>query len=166
MKTLTTRLGRALMALTLMLAAGTALAAHHEARKDIVETAVDAGTFTTLLNAVQAADLVETLKGPGPFTLFAPSDGAFARLPPGTLHDLLKPENKAQLVALLSHHLVAGKLMAADAMRLGSAATVQGGTVSIQTQRGNVMVDDATLMLADLEASNGVIHIIDRVLMP
>ncbi|WP_198649981.1 fasciclin domain-containing protein [Zobellella maritima] len=166
MKTLTTCLGQTLMALTLLLAAGMAPAAHHEAKKDIVETAVDAGTFTTLVAAVQAAELVDTLKGTGPFTLFAPTDGAFARLPAGTVDNLLRPENKDQLVAILTYHVVAGNIMAADAIKLDSATTVQGGTVSIQTQNGNVKVNDATVLMADLEASNGVIHIIDRVLMP
>ncbi|MDX1270110.1 MAG: fasciclin domain-containing protein, partial [Oceanisphaera sp.] len=115
MNTLAIRMSKTLTALTLLLSAGVALAAHHEEKKDIVDTAVEAGSFSTLVTAVKAADLVDTLKGEGPFTVFAPTDDAFAKLPAGTVEDLLKPENKDKLTAILTYHVVAGKVMAADA---------------------------------------------------
>ena len=133
--------------------------------KDIVDTAVDAGTFTTLVAAVQAAGLVDTLKGEGPFTVFAPTDEAFAALPEGTVEDLLKPENKDQLVAILTYHVVPGKVMSTDLTNGMMAATVQGGEVTIMTE-GGVMVNDANVVTADIEASNGVIHVIDKVILP
>ena len=133
--------------------------------KDIVDTAVDAGSFTTLVAAVQAAGLVETLKGEGPFTVFAPTDEAFAALPEGTVEDLLKPENKDQLIAVLTYHVVAGKVMSGDLSNNMMATTVQGGDVTIMTE-GGVMVDGANVVTADIEASNGVIHVIDAVILP
>lgn len=166
MNTLAIRIGKPLTALLLLLASGMALADHHGSKKDIVDTAVEAGSFTTLVTAVQAAGLVDTLKGEGPFTLFAPTDEAFAKLPAGAVDDLLKPENKDRLVAVLSYHVVPGKVMAADAMQADSATTVQGSDLRITTQDGKVMVDDATVVQADIEAGNGVIHVIDTVIMP
>ena len=139
---------------------------HHGMDKDIVDVAVENGSFNTLVAAVQAAGLVETLKSEGPFTVFAPTDEAFAKLPEGTVEMLLKPENKDQLVAVLTYHVVSGKVLAADVVTLDSAATVQGQNVSIAVSNGNVMIDDATVVAADVEASNGVIHVIDTVLLP
>jgi uncharacterized surface protein with fasciclin (FAS1) repeats len=133
---------------------------------DIVDTAVAAGTFKTLVAAVTAAGLAETLKGPGPFTVFAPTDEAFAKLPAGTVDDLLKPENKDKLVAILTYHVVPGKVMAADlAGKDTMAKTVQGGEVTIKGADG-VMVDGAKVVTADVAADNGVIHVIDTVIMP
>ena len=134
---------------------------------DIVDTAVGAGSFTTLVSAVQAADLVEVLKGEGPFTVFAPTDEAFAKLPEGTVENLLKPENKEQLVALLTYHVVPGKTMSSDiAGKDVEATTVEGSPVEIDATGDSVMVDDATVVQADIEADNGVIHVIDAVIMP
>ena len=133
---------------------------------DIVDTAVGAGSFGTLVKAVQAADLVETLKGDGPFTVFAPTDEAFAKLPKEAVADLLKPENKDQLAKVLTYHVVAGKVMAADVVGLSEAKTVQGGTISIQVKDGNVMVDNANVVKTDIVCDNGVIHVIDSVIMP
>lgn len=135
-------------------------------KKDIVDTAISAGSFTTLVTAVKAAGLVETLKGKGPFTVFAPTDEAFAKLPAGTVEDLLKPENKEKLQAILTYHVVPGKLMAADVVKLDSAETVQGQELTIQTKNGAVMVDNAKVIKTDIETSNGVIHIIDTVVLP
>jgi len=135
--------------------------------KDIVDTAVGAGSFNTLVAAVQAADLEVTLRGPGPFTVFAPTDAAFAALPAGTVENLLKPENKSQLAAILTYHVLPGKVMAAD---IGTAtlepATVQGKMVKVVGGADGVTVNDAKVTAADIEASNGVIHVIDKVLMP
>lgn len=136
------------------------------AKADIVETAVAAGTFNTLVAAVQAAGLVDTLKGEGPFTVFAPSDEAFAALPEGTVDSLLKPENREQLIAVLTYHVVPGKVTAADVARISSAATVNGESVSISTSYGKVKIDGATVVQADVMASNGVIHVIDQVILP
>ena len=133
--------------------------------KDIVDTAVGAGTFTTLVAAVTAAGLVDTLKGEGPFTVFAPSDAAFAALPAGTVEDLLKPENKDKLTALLTYHVIAGKVMAADLTEGMKAATVNGAEVTI-TLDGGAKVNGATISTADIAAKNGVIHVIDAVIMP
>jgi uncharacterized surface protein with fasciclin (FAS1) repeats len=136
-------------------------------KADIVDTAVAAGDFNTLVTAVQAAGLVDTLKSPGPFTVFAPTDEAFAKLPEGTVETLLKPENKDQLVAVLTYHVVAGKVMSGDiAGKRLEVATVQGSTVDIDATGGAVMVDNATVIAADVEASNGVIHVIDTVILP
>jgi len=137
-----------------------------EGKSDIVDTAVDAGTFNTLVAAVDAAGLVETLKGEGPFTVFAPTDEAFAALPEGTVEDLLKPENKDQLIAVLTYHVVPGKVMSSDiAGKQLEAASVQGDTIEIDATNG-VKVDGATVIAADVETSNGVIHIIDAVILP
>ena len=134
---------------------------------DIVDTAVSAGTFNTLVAAVQAADLVATLKSPGPFTVFAPTDDAFAALPAGTVENLLKPENKDQLVAVLTYHVIAGKVMSGDlAGKRVSAPTVQGSNVDIDATGGGVTVDGANVIAADVAASNGVIHVIDKVILP
>jgi len=147
-----------------------ARADHHEkaatSTKDIVDTAVAAGQFKTLAAALEAGGLVETLKGDGPFTVFAPSDAAFAKLPAGTVESLLKPENKEKLVAILKYHVVSGKVMAKDVMGLEKAKTVNGKEVKVKTKDGKVMIDDATVAKADVAASNGVIHVIDTVLMP
>jgi uncharacterized surface protein with fasciclin (FAS1) repeats len=155
---------RTVLALTAAAAlAGSAFAAGHS--KDIVDTAIGAGSFNTLVAAVQAAGLVETLKGPGPFTVFAPTDAAFAALPAGTVEDLLKPENKDKLIAVLTYHVVAGKVMAADLTDGMKAATVQGSEVTITTT-GGAKVDGANVTTADIETSNGVIHVIDAVILP
>jgi uncharacterized surface protein with fasciclin (FAS1) repeats len=132
---------------------------------DIVDTAV-AGHFNTLVAAVKAAGLVDTLKGPGPFTVFAPTDEAFAKLPAGTLESLLKPENKARLQSILTYHVVVGRVMCQDVVKLHSAKTVEGGNLAIATMNGGVMVDNAHVMKADIVASNGVIHVIDTVILP
>jgi uncharacterized surface protein with fasciclin (FAS1) repeats len=133
---------------------------------DIVDTAVSAGSFKTLVAAVQAAGLAETLKGPGPFTVFAPTDEAFAKLPAGTVEDLLKPENKDKLVAILTYHVVPGKVMAADVTgKETKAKSVQGGEITVNGTDG-VTVDGAKVTQADIAADNGVIHVIDMVIMP
>lgn len=133
---------------------------------DIVDTAVADGRFTTLVAAVQAADLVDTLKGEGPFTVFAPTDDAFAALPAGTLDDLLKPENKQQLTDILLYHVVPGRVMAADVTSLTSAATVLGKDIAVKTDMGNVYINDAKVIITDIETSNGIIHVIDAVILP
>lgn len=133
-------------------------------KKDIVDTAVAAGSFKTLATALEAAGLVETLKGPGPFTVFAPTDAAFAKLPAGTVEGLLK--DKPKLTAILTYHVVAGNVKAADVVKLDSAKTVNGQSVAIKVVDGKVMIDNATVTTADVEASNGVIHVIDTVLLP
>ena len=132
---------------------------------DIVDTAVDAGSFTTLVAAVQAAGLVDTLKGEGPFTVFAPTDEAFAALPAGTVDDLLKPENKEKLVAVLTYHVVPGKVMSTDLTDGMKAKTVEGADITIDLDNG-VMVNDATVVTADIATDNGVIHVIDKVILP
>jgi uncharacterized surface protein with fasciclin (FAS1) repeats len=134
--------------------------------QDIVDTAIAAGSFKTLVAAVQAAGLVDTLKGPGPFTVFAPTDDAFAKLPPGTVESLLKPENKQKLVAILTYHVVPGKVMAADVVKMKSAKTVNGQMLTIKSSMGSVMVNNAKVVKTDIECSNGVIHVIDTVVMP
>ena len=136
------------------------------AEQNIVEIAAGNETFSTLVAALQAGDLVETLQGDGPFTVFAPTDEAFAKLPEGTLENLLKPENKDQLVSVLTYHVVAGKVMAKDVAGLDSATTVQGTDVSVATDYGKVKINDATVVTADISASNGVIHVIDTVILP
>lgn len=132
---------------------------------DIVDTAAGAGSFTTLVAAVQAAGLVETLKGPGPFTVFAPTDAAFAALPAGTVEDLLKPENKDKLVAILTYHVVPGAIMSADLIEGMKAATANGAEVAI-TLDGGAKVNGAMISTADIKATNGVIHVIDAVILP
>jgi uncharacterized surface protein with fasciclin (FAS1) repeats len=134
--------------------------------KDIVDTAVAAGSFSTLAKALTAADLVNTLKGPGPFTVFAPTDAAFAKLPAGTLDNLLKPENKAMLQRVLTYHVVAGRTLAADVVTVTSAKAVSGDLLSITTNGEAVMIGKARVVKADVAASNGVIHVIDAVLLP
>ena len=133
---------------------------------DIVDTAVAAGQFNTLVAAVKAAGLVETLKSAGPFTVFAPTDEAFAKLPKGTVEMLLKPENKDKLVKILTYHVVSGKVMAADVVKLKTAKSVQGGLINIKVKGSNVMVDNANVVKTDIGTSNGVIHVIDTVIMP
>jgi len=136
------------------------------AAADIVDTAVAAGSFSTLATALTAGDLVTTLKSEGPFTVFAPTDEAFAKLPAGTVENLLKPENKDQLVAILTYHVVAGKVEAAQVMEMASAKTLNGQEVAIRVEDGTVFINDARVTTADVAASNGVIHVIDTVLMP
>jgi uncharacterized surface protein with fasciclin (FAS1) repeats len=149
----------------LALAPTTASAMHHE-KKDIVDTAVAAGSFKTLAAALTAAGLVDTLKGPGPFTVFAPTDAAFAKLPAGTVETLLKPENKAQLTAILTYHVVPGKVPASAVTgKTTNATTVNGAAIRVDGTNG-VRVNDATVVTADVQASNGVIHVIDTVLLP
>ena len=135
-------------------------------RKDIVDTAVAAGDFKTLAASLEAAGLVDTLKGPGPFTVFAPTDEAFAKLPAGTLEDLLKPENKQKLISILTYHVVAGKVLAKDVVKLHEAKTLNGQEVKIRVEDGKVKVDDATVIKTDIQCTNGVIHVIDSVLLP
>lgn len=149
------------IALPVMFASGVAAAA------DIVETAVEAGSFQTLLTAAQAAGLVDTLKSEGPFTVFAPTDEAFAKLPEGTVEDLLKPENQDQLKAILTYHVVPGKTMSSDlAGKQVEVESVEGSAIPIDATGDNVMVADATVTQADIEADNGVIHVIDEVIQP
>jgi uncharacterized surface protein with fasciclin (FAS1) repeats len=157
-----TRIAAALVAITVV--AGTAVAVQAaEPTKGIVDTALAAGNFPTLATALQAAGLVETLKGPGPFTVFAPTDQAFAKLPPGTLEALLK--DKAKLTAILTYHVVPGRVMAADVVKLTQAKTVEGQNLTISTEDG-VKVDAANVIATDIVASNGVIHVIDTVVVP
>ena len=139
---------------------------HHGMKKDIVDVAAANGSFSTLVAAVKAAGLVDTLKGDGPFTVFAPTDEAFAKLPAGTVENLLKSENKDKLTAILTYHVVSGKVMAADVVKLDSATTVQGQSVNVTTNDGSVMINNANVVMADVKASNGVIHVIDTVLLP
>ena len=160
MKSMTKYLGIA----ALFAAAAPVSAQDHHATRDIVETAVAAGSFKTLVAAVQAAGLVETLKGKGPFTVFAPTDEAFAKLPPGTLEALLK--DKAKLTAILTYHVVPGDVRAAQAMKLTSAKTVNGQSLKVMTKDGAVMIDNAKVVKADIVAKNGVIHVIDTVVLP
>ena len=158
-----------LIAAQFVLVAAQATAGHHEKKagaKDIVDTAVAAGEFKTLAAALEAADLVGTLKGDGPFTVFAPTDAAFAKLPAGTVESLLKPENRDQLVAILTYHVVAGKVEAADVVKLDEATTVNGQDVQITVADSGVQVNDANVIKTDIEASNGVIHVIDTVILP
>jgi uncharacterized surface protein with fasciclin (FAS1) repeats len=141
-------------------------ASSHKKYMDIVDTAVSAGSFKTLVTAVKAAGLVDTLKGEGPFTVFAPTDEAFAKLPEATLQDLLKPENKEKLAAILTYHVVAGKVMAADVVGMTSAKTVNGQSLTIKVDGDTVMVDNAKVVKTDIECKNGVIHVIDTVVLP
>ncbi len=148
----------------LIVAASTTTAAAQG--KDIVDTAVAAGSFTTLAKALQAADLVATLKGAGPFTVFAPTDAAFAALPAGTVENLLKPENKAKLQRILTYHVVSGRVSAAEVMKMKTAKAVSGDTLTIAARPGGVMIDNAHVAKADIAASNGIIHVIDAVVIP
>jgi len=134
--------------------------------KDIVDTAVAAGSFKTLAKALQAADLVDTLKGGGPFTVFAPTDEAFAKLPASALEDLLKPENKMKLKRILTYHVVPGRVSAAEVVKMNSAKTVSGDTIAITASGGTVTVDNARVVKTDIAASNGIIHVIDTVIIP
>ena len=144
-----------------------ATAMHHEkAKMDIVDTAASAGSFETLVAAVKAADLADTLKGEGPFTVFAPTDAAFAKLPAGTIDELLKPENKSKLQAILTYHVVPGKVMAADVTRINTAQTVNGESLSVKVEDGSVKIGDAKVTKTDIQSTNGVIHVIDTVLIP
>ena len=138
----------------------------HGMKRDIVDVAIKTGMFNTLVAAVQAADLVDVLKSDGPFTVFAPNDEAFAKLPAGTVESLLKPENKDQLIAVLTYHVVAGKVRSSEVVTVDSAKTVQGQSVTVKVVDGTVMIDNAKVVLADVEASNGVIHVIDSVILP
>jgi uncharacterized surface protein with fasciclin (FAS1) repeats len=156
---------------TLVLSLATALglmamSTGQAADKDIVDTAAGAGNFKTLATALEAADLVETLKGKGPFTVFAPTDEAFAKLPEGALADLLKPENKKKLAGILTYHVVPGRVLAADVVKLKSAKTVQGSAATIVASSDGVKVDRANVVKTDILCSNGVIHVIDAVIMP
>ena len=144
----------------------TAAKAQDAAAPNIVTVAATAGDFNTLVAAVKAADLVDTLQGDGPFTVFAPTDEAFAKLPAGTVDDLLLPENKDKLVAILTYHVVPGEVLAADVVKLSSAGTVEGSSVSISTSDAGVRVNEANVIATDVMASNGVIHVIDTVLIP
>lgn len=135
-------------------------------KKDVVDVAVSAGSFNTLATALQAAGLVDTLKGPGPFTVFAPTDDAFAALPKGTLEKLLLPENKAKLQQVLTYHVVSGRLNAAQVVKMTTSSTVNGASLSIEASGKGVRVGNANVVKTDIPASNGVIHVIDRVLLP
>jgi len=145
-----------------------ASAGHHDSKPeaDIVDVAVSAGQFDTLAAALKAAGLVATLKGDGPFTVFAPTDEAFAKLPKGTVENLLKPENRDKLIAILTYHVVPGKVYAADVVKLDSAETVNGARVGIKVANGSVNIDNANVIKPDIAASNGVIHVIDTVILP
>ena len=161
MKTMRTLTALAIIALTTGVAPIRA-----EKGKDVVDTAVAAGSFTTLAKALTSADLVATLKGSGPFTVFAPTDEAFAKLPAGTLENLLKPENKDKLRRILTYHVVSGEVRAADVVKLTSAKAVSGDTITVKAANGKVHVDGATVVKTDVQASNGVIHVIDAVILP
>ena len=156
---------QAAFALLVLAAPGLALAGEE---KDIVDTAVAAEKFKTLVAAVKAAGLVDTLKGEGPFTVLAPTDEAFAKLPEGTVESLLKPENKEKLVAILKYHVIPAKAMAADVVKLDgkSVKTAEGKSAKIEVKDGTVMINDAKVVKTDIECSNGVIHVIDTVLLP
>jgi uncharacterized surface protein with fasciclin (FAS1) repeats len=150
-----------------VLAATMSFAGNNSGSKtDIVDTALAAGQFKTLAAALEAAGLVDTLKGKGPFTVFAPTDEAFAKLPAGTVDELLKPENKEKLVKVLTYHVVPGEVKAAQVVKLNKAKTVEGQEVSIKTSGNSVMVDNANVVKTDILCSNGVIHVIDSVIMP
>ena len=144
---------------------GSAALAGCGSEHDIVDTAVEAGSFNTLVAAVKAADLVEALKGDGPFTVFAPSDEAFAKLPEGTVESLLLPENKSKLTAILTYHVVPGKILSAD-VKSGRVETLEGSQLLVSKKKGALMVDQAKIVATDVTASNGVIHVIDAVIMP
>lgn len=151
----------------LLLSCTAAMAAGKNAgTKDIVDTAIAAGSFQTLAKALEAADLADTLKGAGQFTVFAPTDEAFAKLPAGTLENLLKPENKDKLRAILTYHVISGKVMSNEVGKLSSAKTVNGQELKINTSGGAVMVNDAHVVKTDIAASNGAIHVVDAVILP
>ena len=144
----------------------TAMAEHHGKKMDIVDTAASNSDFSTLVAAVKAADLVDALKADGPLTVFAPTKDAFAKLPAGTVESLLLPENKAKLVQILTYHVVAGEVMAADVVMIDSAETLEGSSITITVSDDGVKVDDANVITTDIKTSNGVIHVIDTVIMP
>jgi uncharacterized surface protein with fasciclin (FAS1) repeats len=160
------RAGVAALSLSLIASTSALAGGSKMPTKDIVDTAVSAGSFKTLTTALAAAGLVETLKGKGPFTVFAPTDEAFAKLPAGTVESLLKPANKQKLTAILTYHVVAGNVKAADVVKLSSAKTLNGQSVTIKTVAGKVLINGATVVKADIAATNGTIHVIDIVLMP
>jgi uncharacterized surface protein with fasciclin (FAS1) repeats len=165
--TMTIAAALAAMGMTSAMAGGTCGAkADKVAKADIVDTAVSAGSFQTLVAAVKAAGLVETLKGEGPFTVFAPTDEAFKKLPEGTVESLLKPENREKLAAILKYHVVSGKVTAEQVVKLNEAKTVQGQSVSITTDDGKVAINGANVIKTDVMAGNGVIHVIDQVILP
>jgi uncharacterized surface protein with fasciclin (FAS1) repeats len=148
-----------------VVAAGSPVSAGCGGEHDIVDTAVESGSFNTLVAAVKAAGLVDALKGDGPFTVFAPSDEAFAKLPEGTVESLLLPENKSKLVAILTYHVVSGKILSSD-VKTGRVETLQGSQLRVSKKKGALMVDQARIVATDVTASNGVIHVIDEVIMP
>ncbi len=150
----------------LLVGAFTASAGNYAAKKDIVDVAASNSDFSTLVAAVKAAGLVDTLKGDGPFTVFAPTNEAFAKLPAGTVENLLKPENKDKLTAILTYHVVPGKVYAKQVINIDSATSVQGSKIGISAAQGKVMVDNASVIKTDIKASNGVIHVIDSVILP
>jgi uncharacterized surface protein with fasciclin (FAS1) repeats len=161
MKTMVTLTSLALIAVTAVV-----VPARAQQTRDIVDTAVAAGSFTTLAKALTAADLVTTLKGPGPFTVFAPTDEAFAKLPPGTLDNLLNPENKAMLRRVLTYHVIPGKVLTADVVKVSTVKAVSNDTLPIKVSGSTVRVDEARVVKTDIAATNGVIHVIDAVLLP
>ena len=155
------------VAITALLLASSVIASHHgEKKKDIVDTAVANGSFNTLAAALDAGGLIATLKSEGPFTVFAPTDEAFAKLPDGTVEMLLLPENKDKLVAILTYHVVPGEVSAAEVVKLNSATTVNGADVQISVRDGSVFINDSRVIIADVYASNGVIHVVDTVILP
>ena len=158
----------ALLTSVILMVCGQAFAGGHSAapKKDVVDTAISAGSFNTLVAAIQAAELVDALKGEGPFTVFAPTDEAFAALPEGTVESLLKPENKEQLQAVLLYHVVSGKIMAGDIGSGAQPATLQGATIDVVGSNSGVTVNGANVVSADVVTSNGVIHVIDAVILP
>ena len=164
MKSVLTTLAGAASLLALPLAAPAA--EHDMAKKDIVETAVADGRFTTLAKALEAAGLVDTLKGDGPFTVFAPTDAAFEKLPAGTVEKLLEPENKDMLIDVLQQHVVSGKVMAEQAMKLSQAEAINGNELMLKVENEVLNVGDAKVIAADVATENGVIHVIDSVLLP
>lgn len=165
MNTLLKRIGGLLVLLTVIMSS-TLFAGKNSHSKDIVDIAAGSHDFTTLVAAVKAAGLVDTLKSDGPFTVFAPTNEAFAKLPEGTVESLLKPENRDQLVSILTYHVVAGKVLASDVIKLDKAATVQGQMATVTVSNVGVMIDNANVVKTDIEASNGVIHVIDTVILP
>ena len=156
----------ALVAASFLLAASAFAGSYGKKKADIVDTAVAAGDFSTLAAALQAGGLVDTLKSDGPFTVFAPTDAAFAKLPAGTVESLLKPENRDQLVEILTYHVVPGKVKAADVVALNSATTANGSDVRIRVENESVFVNDSRVVATDIWASNGVIHVVDTVILP
>ena len=163
---LTLEFGKLALAAVVALGLGVSAVDARPAEKNIVDTAIASGDFKTLVAAIKAAGLVETLEGPGPFTVFAPTDAAFAQLPAGTVESLLKPENKTKLAAVLTYHVVPGTVMASDVVKLKQAKTVNGQLLAIQAHGGMVMVNNANVTATDITTSNGVIHVIDAVVLP